>query len=549
MDDSVVGGASTKKKALNRSKQRVSIDPETELRLRWSLHELPSSQHRAGLVGLALCAQFLQSKRDRKGICKFSIESDELTLQVDRAGMQSLFDDIYDAKYEEAYSKAKWKGADPKRVDEIEVVEEKTGKTRREKRFVYDRVVPVGGLVRDWESVEAGTPGLWSKLWQDLVWSTLRGVPAQREPFNARADGRLIEDGGEAWDELATKPDASVEVASTHALGAQAKNAENVPFEDVARFRFLLNFWPFAVAIYVPANLQRDGTRDFVGYAVAFPDVAALEDFVFVWDQVMRARSSDASGYRPRDAVIDIAAEAGLDVLRRCVDVISAKQGAALTRPLLAAVDVFHVEKDGNNVRVRGVARVVPHRPQIDDYARVRSVGYWSPVFRRQVISNVLDEKPWWSGFAKLCSTTTDDVTIRHTAFRHDCRLALTEVEMKEAVSEAEWTLEHLIYRRVKAYVYGKLERKYELTWERVKGDSERETEFRDKREGVAREAFLAVRSRTGADFTAYFTSTICSIPQPINEEKFLELARALLDKEKCEHVRSLTLLALSAIA
>jgi CRISPR-associated protein Cmx8 len=535
------------KKRVHKSKKLTEIDPKAALRLRWTLHELPSSQHRAGLAGLALSVNFLRRRPDRKGVCEIELDEQGLTLVVNREGMQSLFDDVYDATREETASRSKWAGADPKRIEEIEVKDEKAGKPRIEKRFIYDRVVPAGALVGDWDGAATGAPKLWLKLWQDMVWSTLRGVPATREPFNARADGRTIEDGAETWDELATKPDSTVELPSTYALGAQAKSAENVAFADVARLRFLLHFWPVVVAIYIPAVLQRDGQREFVGYALAIPDVASLSDFVAAWERVARGRSCEPAGYVPRDAVVDLAAEAGLDIIRRSKEVIGAKQGTSSTKYWLSGVDTFHIEKDGNNVRLRGVARVIPQSTQDDEYARVRAAGYWSPVFRRQRISNVLNLKSWWYGFARLCSVTPDEMTIRHPSFRHDCRLALTEVEMKE--EDTEQTLAHLIYRRVQAYVLGKTDRKYGLSWAKVQGNAEQEKDYGEKKEKVAREAFLAVRSRTGADFVAYFTSTLCSVPQRATEAKYLEIARALTDSNSIEQVRSLTLLALSALA
>jgi CRISPR-associated protein Cmx8 len=540
---------SQKKKPARKAK-RPEVDPGIPLILRWNLHELPSSQHRAGLAGLALSVKFLRRRKDRKGVCSIeSLDDDGLTIRVDRQGMQELFDDVYAATIEETASKSKWAGTEPKRVDEVEIKEEKTGKLKTEKRFVYDRVVPSGPLVADWDAAARGAPRLWLKLWQDMVWTTLRGVPATREPFNARAERRTTDDGGEDWDELASRADQSVDLPSTYALGAQAKSAENVAFQDVVRTRFLLHFWSTVVAIYVPAVLQRDGKRDFLGYALAMPDVSALQSFVEEWESAARDRSCEPAGYVPREAVIDLAAEAGLDLLRRVDDVIARRQGVASTRTSLNAVDVFHIEKEGNNVRLRSLARVVPERVQVDEYARVRQAGYRSPVFRRQRISNVLEAKPFWWGFARLCATTPEEMTIAHTPFRHDCRSALTEVEMKADVPEDAQTLEHLIYRRVQAYVLGKTERKYDLSWPSVQGNPGREAEYRDKREKVAREAFLAVRSRTGADFVAYFTATLCSIPHRANEEKYLELARALTRPERVEHVRSLTLLALSAVA
>ncbi len=51
--------------------------------------------------------------------------------------------------------------------------------------------------------------------------------------------------------------------------------------------------------------------------------------------------------------------------------------------------------------------------------------------------------------------------------------------------------------------------------------------------------------------FVSYFTGTICSVSQWLNESSYLELAGALTpgNDAQIEHVRSLTLLALSATA
>jgi CRISPR-associated protein Cmx8 len=97
--------------------------------------------------------------------------------------------------------------------------------------------------------------------------------------------------------------------------------------------------------------------------------------------------------------------------------------------------------------------------------------------------------------------------------------------------------------------VFGRLKSKYDLSWDPALAAANPtwKKNYEDKKEKIARDAFLAVRSRTGADFVGYFTSTICSVPQRLNERAFLEVARALHDEREVERVRSLTLLALSA--
>ena len=558
MSDEQTGPEVVEKKPpkARKRKARENADDGKVLKLSWNLHELPSSQHKAGLAGLALCVQFLGRKPDRKGTCSIEcIDENGLTLAVDRDGMQSLFDDVYDASLEEqerSQKRTKGKGDQKedrplKRVETREDFNPTTKKTETRQVFIYDDVVPRGALIDD---LDTGSDGkkLWLKLWRDFVWQALRVKPTTHGPYNARAHRKPSTDGADAWVGLSENPAKGIELSSACAIGVEAKSAEDVRFRDVERHRFLLHFWPFAASIYVPVTMKRDGQRDLNGFAVVVPDVRALDAFVEDWPAVARARGGDAFLYRPKEAIIDVPGEAGLDYFRRCRDVISQKQGSIRTKNWLVAADVFHLERDGKNTRLRSIARFDLERRMGDEYARVRG-AYRSSVFRRQRICSVLEGKPWWWGFARLCSLTPKEMTIENDSFRHDCKTALTEVEMNQDVSDSEQTLEHLIYRRIQAYVLGKTERKYELSWSKVQGNPAQEKEYREKKEKVGREAFLAIRSRTGPDFVAYFTSTICSVPHFASEEKYLVVARALMDPKEVERVRSLTLLALSAVA
>ncbi|HWB17651.1 MAG TPA: type I-MYXAN CRISPR-associated protein Cmx8 [Vicinamibacterales bacterium] len=527
------------------------------LKLRWDLAELPSSQHKAGLGGLALCVKFLERKPERKGVCRIeSIDERGLTLEVDRSGMQALFDDVYDASFEEQrrpkiLQRKRPDGTKqdipPKRVEEERIDDKGRAKTRTV--FIYDQAIPRGALLDEWDAAPSGSQKLWLKLWRDFVWSTLRGVPSTRRPYEARAERESIPDGEEVWDQLKDAAGASVDLPSTYYVGAQAKSAENVSFRDTSRYRFLLHFWPFAVAIYAPFTVNREGERRPVGFALSVPDIVDLAAFVDDWARLARERSPEAFGYRPRDAVVDVAAEGGLDLVARMFQLIGRKQGAAATSPWLTAVDVFHVEKDGNNVRLRGVSRLDVVRERSDEYARVRG-SYRSPIFRRQRIASVLGGVPWWTGFGRVCAIAPDGQTIRSAQFQHDARIAFTEVEMRQSEQADQKSLEQLIYQTVRAYVYKKLASKYGLEWDATKGASDTwKHDYDEKKSKVARDAFLAVRSRTGTDFIAYFTSTICSVPQHMGDHGYLAIAHAFNNAEEIERIRSLTLLALSASA
>jgi CRISPR-associated protein Cmx8 len=530
--------------------KRTAVASEV-LTLRWNVHALPSSQHKAGLAGLALWLKYLERLPDRKGICDLGhLDVNELEMRVDQVGMQILFDKVYaastehierDKKFQKKLANGKKVDVEPLAVRERAEVD-KNGKKKTKTIFVYPQTVPDGGLIDDWDDSESK---VWRKLWRDMIWGILRGVPATREPYDARAEDRTCPDGSEAWEELSTAGDSSVDLPSTYYLGAQAKSAENVSFQDRARNRILLHFWPFAVPIYVPVVVDRDGNRDFNGYVFAVPDIVDLEGFVANWETFVRSRRPDISGYRPRDALIDVAAEAALDVTARVFALLG--DGKAHTPPWIGSVDTFHLEKDGNNIRTRGIARVEVKRDWIGQYQRVRDTC-WSPLFRRQVILNVLEGEPWWRGFGRLCAIEPEGLTIKNTAFRHDCREISKEARMAEQVEDQKpHSLEHVTFQIARSYVYGRLKSKYGMDWTKAKGDEAARGAYGEKKDKIAREAFLAVRSRTGADFVAYFTGTLCSINQRIGQEGFLLVANALHDADKVEHVRSLTLLALSA--
>lgn len=104
---------------------------------------------------------------------------------------------------------------------------------------------------------------------------------------------------------------------------------------------------------------------------------------------------------------------------------------------------------------------------------------------------------------------------------------------------------EALIYKMVGAYINRKLRSKYSLEWEQVKNNPSKKKEYEEMREKIAKDAFLAVRSRTEMDFINYFASTICSVSQYMDEESFSTLAQALY--QETDKVRTLTMLALSA--
>lgn len=513
--------------------------PASELVLEYDLGSLPSSQHRAGLAGLALMCQWLtgRARKDLRGTCVIEkLTRHGLVLRVDRDGLASLFDQVYGAAAEERAYPRPFKNKEPLRVVTRTETSEKTGKSKEVTDYYYPVIVPGGAYLADWDD-----HGRWTKLWRDMLWNILRGVPATRAPFEARASREPTSEADDAFAELG-RADTIVDLPSTYFLGAQARTAENVPFRDLARYQFLLHFWPFVAPIYVPAVIDNEGKREFRGYAIAVPDVADLERFCEELPDAMRGRGRELAGYVPAEAVVDVAVESALDLLARLRERL--RERGAYQLDLVQGVDVFHVDKEGNNIRLLGTARVDVQPSMVEEYERLRN-AYRDSRFRRQRLLNLVDHRDWYAGFDRLFATTPWEQTMGSPWFRRDARSALTEIENAMSQHESHDTLESLIYRIVGTYLSARLSSKYQLEWKQVEKDDARKKDYQEKREKLARDAFLAVRSRTDADFVAYFSGTLCSEPQRLDEARYAVLARALM--EQPEQVRTLTLLALSA--
>jgi CRISPR-associated protein Cmx8 len=554
-----------------KAKNKKTVEKPDVLELNFQLAELPSSQHRAGLAGLVLMVNWLkkQPEEKRQGTCEITrLDERGATLKINEFGLSDLFNQVYAASKEEQMRdqvlKNKQKEIIPPLREETRTITDDKGKTKEKTSYIYEVVVPRGAFLADtsYDKSFDGKNGLWIKLWRDLVWGIFRGVPATRTPYEDRASGEPATDALDVWENLLEPAEYTVDLPSTYFIGAQAANAENVPFKDRARFQFLLHFWQFIAQIYVPAIINNEGKRDFVGYALAIPDVAELKSFCDDFPQMMRERGIELSGYRPRDCIVDLAVESALDLMRRLQERLVVKEGGKNTSDLILGVDVVHLEKQGNNVRLLSSSRLDPDQPMIDRYANWRG-RLWDATFRRQRLLNLVNErKKWTDGFDVIFGKLPYEQTINSKNFRHDVRESFAEfippknqneedfvtetnLENEPTTETTSITTEYAIYQLVGTYLSKKLKGKYDLEWSTVKG-TPKEKDYRENKEKIARDAFLAIRSRSNEkDFIEYFVSTICSVSQHLNQQAYLKVAEELFSRT--EDIRTLTMLALSA--
>jgi CRISPR-associated protein Cmx8 len=556
------------------AKKKTSQTAET-LELDYQLAELPSSQHRAGLAGLVLMVKWLERQGTNKGICELNrLDDVGATLRINELGLEALFDEIYAASLEEREEpklRTK-KNSDVVKPPIREVTREivKRGKVETKTFYVYPVYRPKGALLADLDPTAKGLDGEWIKLWRDMYFSILRGRDKQRLPFKARANNERTDDAAKTWDALRQPTGYAVKMPSTFFMGAQDTNAEDVPFKDKARDQFLLNFWPYVAQIYVPRIVNNKGEIRSNGFALAIPDVSDLAWFCEELPNVLRNRGVEVAGYRPRDCIVDLSIEGALDILSRLRERVAVIEGDRATGSLVLGIDIVHADKPADSVEIKGLSRVDPEAKMIDEFVRLRR-ALWNPLFKRQRLVNLVNERPWFTGFDKLLSGLPYKELFAEQAdgfkhFRHDVQESfkheaetvdeetqkemtnteeLTDTEPIDSGHSTDLTFEELIYRLVGTYISRKLKNKYELEWSSVKSDPKRRGDYEQSKEKIARDAFLAVRSRTGAEFADYFASTLCSVPQHMGEQHFETLARALHDET--DKVRTLTMLALSA--
>jgi CRISPR-associated protein Cmx8 len=536
--------------------------PVEVIELNYQLAELPSSQHRAGLAGLVLMVKWLERLQVNKGICQLTrLDSQGATLKLDLDGLKALFDELYAAYIKEKppkNEKTSKKKAQAK-IPESQINNNENNVEGEEEDDDDGKnvVIAKAGLLLDFDPTSNQQEGLWIKLWRDMLWQVLRSRDRSRIPFKLRAENKQTKDVLETWDALTNLPSYTSKLSSSYFIGAQTDNDENVPFKDRARYLFLLHFWPYVAQIYVPTTVDNEGKSQFNGYALAIPDIAELDFFCQEFPDFMKSRNGDLLAYYPKAAVVDLAVESALDLFSKLIERLKTLTGNQSLSSLLLGVDVIHLKKVRNNVKLLGSTRLDPEMTMIDEYNRLRT-SLSNIIFRRQRLLNLVNQKDWYIGFDRVFSTLPKEQTFesgffckdaRHTFEEHNKEITMQTTDNIDDVTTDEVTksCEQLVYQVVRNYVYRKLKSKYQLEWPSVKGNPAREQEYREKREKIAKEAFFAVRSRSGIDFIDYFASTLCSTPQHLTEDQFSTITKALY--EETDKVRTLTMLALSALS
>lgn len=618
-------------------KTKEAIEEIKEITLEYKLHELPSSQHKAGLAGLYLIIEWLykQGEAGKDIFHKTVITETWLTVTLTKQDVKDLFDEIYkpiqidiQSKSEpkdiefvthevkekttfylyEIESKTIKKDKNLKLMREIEkpMPDKKSGKLKNTKLYIYEEKLQEKKEVDD-EEIEPireeetedivtyyiykklfpfgsffsvydkSTENAWIKIWREMQW-LLRGFK-QQEPFKLRFDNKdYCKDANDFWDVL-IKDNQINDLSKVLFLSAQNNNAENVDFKEATKNKLLLHFWMFVAQPYAYWTQRKDKKKyktDEHGFIIAIPDIAKLESFIFIFNDLIQNQDNEIKKYpikRPEQAVVYLPGLAGLLLLKNIHDALKKKINSNYS-DVVFGVDLFHYDyewKKGKAIKNRasifkGYTRI---KPDIEFENKASSIKklYKNFFFQKQLLQNLFEGRDELYNFYNLFSTREYEYFFHYWEgeFKPDAKTYFEEHEIKfkgeQKMSEDEKipkTIEALVHQIVRTYVFSKLESKHQVIWDKEKktlwskskNAPANEEDYKNKGK-IAKDAFLAIRSRKDKDdFITYFTSTVCSVSQRIGEEGYITLTESLYNPREdigWEKIRALSMLALSA--
>ena len=543
----------------------------------WSLPDLPTAQHKAGLAGLLVYVskipEFIADQNAPLPVIEFASPL-ELSVRFTQASLTTLMDSVYAGEKHLVESRTKWSGRKPDGERSV------TENGQERKVFVYKLDRPRAELISHWLGGDGEDS--WVALWRETVRKVLRDSRSgEIYTFTAKGESPTEKSGdlNKLWSGLiaagkkrrgAVKP-----VPTSMFIGAEQESAERVGFKGEIHHNLLLHFWPFVSPFFVPGAVQRkSGQWKKVdrGYVIAVPEVADLEEFGELIGTYWRKRQgSDDNRTRrhPRGALIDTAVEGGMAFLHSlAIDRLNDMDEGDFFWPV-PQVELYHLEKRGNNVRMLAAETIRLPACILKKFDQIRRRSL-NTLFKRLLLRNLLDGLPWCARAAEILFTQFPvELFIRSgksPGFAQNFGSSAKEQfriernDMSEQINIAS-----KVYDIVGEFVARRTEKRSGVKWDELpKRDgkvdwnipSRKARDYFAAREKVATDAFLAIRGRNPDEFVDYFVGSICAVPQFLGaegispKEGFIAITDALHESEnKRAEMKNLTMLALCAHA
>ncbi|MFH1421572.1 MAG: type I-MYXAN CRISPR-associated protein Cmx8 [Planctomycetota bacterium] len=509
----------------------------TSLILEYNLYSLPTAQHKAGLAGLLLMIESMKMRKLQPVPDVLECSATGAKFSLTKGSIQALLNDFFAAHY----------------------VEKETLENGKEKeRYFYKNVEPLGLFL---QALYPANCDSWLRLWRGVVWKILRGKPTTRNVYTECADGQPSSEADRIWNNLVkaqknkTGRIMTERLVSSLFIGAQDSNAERVSFIGKPENNLLLYFSTIPSLTFAHKLITNKGEIENAGYVLVIPEPIDLNTFTKDIKTFFKGLPSSQTNFLPKDALIYIPEEGGLEYLYRFVHYS------------LAAVEIYHLEKRGNNIHTLAEEKIVPNLEVLEDYDNLRQTCL-NPLYRAQRIRNLLAGTHWHERMNSLFNSYPWEFFIGKEGktpakipfFGNDVKKKFKHIEQELEVNKGRCTVDEnvqddqlarRVYNLIKSYVNHKTEGKSGKRYEDFKNTKDEKgyvkypEEYRETLGKVCSDAFLAMRGRREKDFTEYFTGTICSVPQFLPEQDYLAVSQALINQ--WEKVKTLSMLALSA--
>jgi hypothetical protein len=239
-------------------------------------------------------------------------------------------------------------------------------------------------------------------------------------------------------------------------LGAQAKNAEIVPFAGRVDHNLLLHFWQLVVLTFVPFVIDKKKRKAKPqGYVLAIPDVADLVEFRHAFPAILQSLEAKDPKHTPDGARLDLPDQACLEVLRILREEARTAEADARAEPgyespltaedmgkraksyearlsrrdhktaslnrgeghqalvtekaaekwgqCIHAVESYHMFKPKNSksTKMLSFARLADRPGLVDEYERIKK-SFRNPLFRAARMRAILQGRPWHWGMIEL---------------------------------------------------------------------------------------------------------------------------------------------------
>ncbi len=327
--------------------------------------------------------------------------------------------------------------------------------------------------------------------------------------------------------------------------------------------------------MFAPERVGADGKCEFVGYALAIPEVGDLKTFCRRYKGLLSELDARKNLFRPAGAVVALPEQGPLEFLHNLDRLTAEKVLAEGPSAYVSGIEFFHMVVAGNNVKLKAHGRIPVEARLIEEYASIRR-DFRNPEVVAGLILALLNDRPW---FAELDTTVHErewSYLVHSSQDRRQTPTAMISFAWEVALKfESVITLirdlypteeppmsepdpppeavDAIIYDLVRVYVRERACARAGVKTE----DKDWWTKTADERRDVCAKLFLEFRSRHGDEFVSYFTDTIASVAQWLPEDRFLTVSRALMrpltpiegpDRQRTrDDVKTLTMLALAA--